>query len=712
MEQGEIDLRSILGVLRRQIRLVILCVVLITGGAGIYALSLKQIYSATALIMVDPSTKNLLSGENGVGSTSADNARIDSEVEILRSDSLLLKVIQAQGLISNSDVGVSLSLIDRVRIALRLAEPQLPTAEMALDQAVRNLRSSLSVQRRGNTYLLAIQASSPDPSEAARIANAVAEVYIQDQLASKINGVLAARDILQSRIDLARQALIESEGSFDTFVADNMDRIVLDSGRSDLVQMQEQIAQLEAAQRQTSSTLTSVQESLASEDWQTLVSELQSEALAELNAQRSALVAQIEGGSATGSAQDQSVDLAAQLERIEKEMRTQSASQVSDLRSAVSEQQTQQEALRQDLRSQVLSSSLSPDTLAQLYELQQTTGLARNQYQLLLTRSQELDTQATLQIADSRIVSPALQPQSPSFPNHRLILMLAALAGIGIGVGLAFLYENFIGGFTSEEQAASVLKVPVATSIPRVKGQANGLSVSDLVVTSPLSMYSEAIRRIRSTTDQILRRVEAGKGRARVVMVASSTPNEGKTTISLSLARSYAQAGHRVLLVDCDLRKPSVHRHLGLERSEGLYEFLNNEGEILTSINSIVSQDPQTSATVIVGARQSMAPTDQLLSGTAFPRLIDAARNVFDIVILDTPPLGPVVDGLYLASHADAVVFVTRFATTSQAEARRCLARLEDTLGSADSIVAVINQQDSSTNRYLKKYGGYYQSAD
>ncbi|MGV8955665.1 MAG: GNVR domain-containing protein, partial [Cypionkella sp.] len=183
------------------------------------------------------------------------------------------------------------------------------------------------------------------------------------------------------------------------------------------------------------------------------------------------------------------VDLQRELDTINERLLSTASTEVSDLRRSLDDSQAQEASLRQDLRNTVLDSKLSPDILTELFELQQNAELARTQYQLLLSRSQDLEAQADLQIADSRVVSPAMAPQSPSFPNRLMIMALAGMAAIGLGVALAFLYENFIGGFSSEAQLASVLKTRVATAVPRQKAKSERESVANFMVTAPLSVF-------------------------------------------------------------------------------------------------------------------------------------------------------------------------------------------------------------------------------
>jgi succinoglycan biosynthesis transport protein ExoP len=701
METGEIDIRKVMGLLRRQLRLILITAAIVMAVAIGYVLVVNPIYSATTLVLVDPQSSNLLQPETGTAAPMLDTGRIDSEVEILRSDNILLKVIQAENLVADANLGASLSLSERLMTFLRLAEPKPRTGAETLSQIITQLRGAISIQRRGNTYLIAVQANSPDPDQSARLANALAGVYIADQLESKISNVMAARDVMQARMEAARNAIVSSEGAFDAFIAENLAQISRDTGRLDLTAMQGQINDLAQARAGLSTTLTELQDAIASDNWDAIVAGLQMDAANELQQQRQSLANRIAGT----TDQSEVVNLQAELARLETQLRETATREASSIRADITNNQSREDTLRQDLRTTVISSNLSADVLAQIFELQQSASLARSQYQTMLARTQELATQANLQVADSRIVSPALVPQSPSFPNPRVILTVAAILALLVGVALAFVYENYIGGLTSDEQALAVLKTSAALSIPRAKGSSPALSLADLVAEAPLSGFSEAIRRTRATIDQLQRQhpLEGGM----VIMVTSTAPNEGKSTVALALARSYALAGRTTLLVDCDLRKPTIHRQLGVERSHGLFEFLSQEGS--GDLMAITSVDEVSGATVVVGAHHSDMPTDQLLAGKSFASLMNAARKTFEVTIIDTPPIGPVVDGLYLAPFTDSIVFVTHWARTSQADARRAIMNLDAVKAPNAEIISVLNQRVESRPNYHKRYGGYYE---
>jgi capsular exopolysaccharide synthesis family protein len=558
MMSGEVDLRALLGLLRRQVRLIAITVLLIVSGATVAAFTLTPIYSATALILVDPSNKNLLDPESARASAASASIRIDSEVEILRSDSLLLSVIESERLVENPEWGHAPGWRERAARAIGLGSAREVSPEEATAAVLVNLRRAYTAERRALTQVIALQVRSENPQAAAELVNTIAKTYIARQIEAKIDSTLGARELLLSRLIQARSELSAIE-----------------------------------------------------------------QALGEKSTQN--------GGEATKRAE-----------------------------------------------------------------------IARAHYDLLLQRAEELEAEAALQVADSRIVSPAPTPQIPAFPNKTVIVVVAAIFAFGAGVALAFLRENLIGGFTSEEQLVAVLRPTAATAIPRGRIQGTAPSLADLMVTTALSGFSESVRRLRAAIDHYAGKQLSGH----VIMVSSANRDEGKTTLSLALARAYALSGRRTLLIDCDLREPGLHHHFDVTLSHGLRDFLDPKATA-HSLTSIAAHDPLTEATLIGGATHSDVPTDQLLAGVAFARLIDAARTSFEVVILDTPPLGPLVDGLYAAAHADTIVFIARWASTGQTDARKAIESLHRAARPQTPVIAVLNQRHEprpKAYRYKRNY--------
>ena len=707
---AEIDLKGILGLMRRQLWLILSTIAAILVLTIIVTYSLTPKYTATSLVLVDTSTKNLLDSDNVLSNPNADNSRVESEVGILKSDRILLNVVSENNLVSDSEFGIGVSLKDRILSWLRIPLPPAPSGEEALSRVLTAFKSAITVSRSGLTYLITVGVVSRDPEKAAKLANSMSDTYIREQINAKVAVTLTKRDTIQKQAEAANAAIVENERNFDTYITSNIDRLEKQTNSHGLTTLR---AELQKVNRDRATGLGRI-ESLQAQDFSTLVTQLGSDALNALQRQREGLATRI---AAAGDNSTEAISLREELAKVDKSLASAASQEVNTLQQSVNNYQQQANEVRQKIRSTVLQSNLPAEVLTEIYSLQQSSEIARNQYQTLLLRLQELDAQASLQLPDSRVVSAALTPTLPSFPNSKLILGLSLIVSIGIGIGLAILREYFIGGFVSENQIEAVLKVPLSAIAPRQvsddlhKLASPSSSLSDLMVTAPLSLFSESVRRLRLTLDQQERKNPAPKRQdadeGKIIMVSSALPAEGKSTMALSLARAYALTGKRALLIDCDLRKPSVNKHLNLEPNHDFIDYLRQDRNSAT-LTSLIMRDPLSNLTVLLGGRRSDVATDELVMSEKMGRILASARKHFDYVILDTPPIEPVVDGLYLSRHADMIVFVIKWASTSQSSAKRAVAALKENKNPDAGIVTLLNQQDRTKMSGNYSYSGYY----
>ncbi|WP_194093787.1 GumC family protein [Marivivens aquimaris] len=695
-----IDLKEILSIIRRQARLIVLTVIIALAIAFFHLTQATSQYTATTLLMVDPQGKNVLDLETGTTSSQADNARLESEVEILKSDSLALTTIQTQELYLTDEYGPSFGITDKLRAALGMDVNELPTGEDLMQSTLGKFNDSLSVRRRGLTYLIAVSATSESPQRAADIANAHAQNYIAQQVTSKVDSSLSARDVIQNQLAQARATLASTDGALEAYIDQNLSRLESEIGsdrisqlRGDLTAMNQQLDMARASQ-------TAARQALANQNYDELAQQVGDAALARLNQQREALQRRLAGTEA-GTAE--AIDLASGLAQIEDQLQSQAQAAVSDLDNSIRSYQDEGTTIRGAIRDEVLASNLSPETLAEIYSLQQEAQIAQRQYDTLLSRMRDIETQALVQIADSRIVSEALPPRNASFPNKKLELALALVAGLGIGIAIAFANEYFFGGVVSASQLANIIPLRVAAVIPKVQQGTNELSVADRLVDEPMSMIAESFRRLRATIDL---QVPDKPGEGKVIMVTSSIPAEGKSTDALSLARTYAIAGKRTLLIDGDLRKPSQHKLIGAEPQHGLLEYLIDGNSSEHSTGEFYDADPKTPLGIMMGKRRSNVPTDAPLQSAAFEELIKNARKALDVIIIDTAPLVPVVDARYIAPMADAVVVCVRYGVTNQSDLRTCYEQLTDSVRQGTAMVSVLNCHEGQEKSY--RYTGYY----
>jgi len=726
LDNLDIDLKDIVAILRRQRQLILMTVAIVIGLAFAYILSATPIYRTTALIMVDNRSTDVLNADaRSETQSQVMNSRVESEVEILKSQAMALAVVQAENLIEDPYFGPQLGWSEKFGMALGVDLSSdglrslvgLGKAEGAdrspqlLASAIKKLQDSVTVRRRGLTYLIEVSVDLPDGNRAAEIANAYTRVYLERQIQTKSGSMLNARDVLRRQIETAQAQMIAGEISVNTFLDDNLARLEAESGDPAIALLREELVTAQQAKQKFATDAAQVQAAIDAGDWSTVTSTLQSEALRELDRQRSELAKRLADAQPSSTT---AIDLSAELEKLTQTMQQEATTGSSSLKAQLDSLNTKESATREELRTSLLRSSISPELLAQLFNLQQSVTNARTQYQALLLRDTDLSTLANVQVADARVVSEALPSTKAAAPNRTRILGLALIGGLMMGTVLAFLKEYYVGGVASASQLQNVMQTRVPVTVPQVDiGQNAG--PSDTVITAPLSPYAETFRKLRAAIDMdALRKADPnapeGLGRGgKVVLITSALPAEGKSTTAISLARTYAMAGAHTLLIDADLRKPTIAMRMGVECEVGLFEYLSKNGGSDTNELKAV-QDPLSQLTMLTAGKRSTVPTDQLINSVAFRSLIKVARDNFDVIIIDSPPLLPVVDTRYLAQYADAVVQVVRFITTTQSEAREAAAQTQEMMRPDASFYAVLSHEERGGARYgyYAKYGGYY----
>jgi len=682
------SLRGFVHLVRRKLRLIVLVFLVCTGAGLATILFIPSQYAATALLFVDTSNKDLLDPAAPSVGTGSDGVRVDSEVELARSDAVLLRVVEGLGLQHDPRFAPEPGLFDNLRHLIGLA-PTRPSHASDAQLALSRLRQAVFVTRRGLTYLLAIQVRHTDPVAAAEIANTIAESYIALQVESKVSTAQSAKALLEARMDEVRSAMIETELSIDALIDTHVATLGSTSVDPTVRQLQAQLQALEAVRMSALTEFAAASGAIERRDWTTAAAALGLDRLADAVADHTALLladATADPIAADSSNQRRIDDLDAEIETI-------AAGGLAELSARIADSANREDLLRNQLRTAVLATPLPMDLLTRLYGLQQAGEVQRTQYEGMVDRITDLDLQASLQLADSRIVSPALPPTSPSGLPAMVVLGLAGMGGILIGLVTAYGVEAFVGGMVSEARAEAVLDVEAVISVPRAS-KLGVRSVADHVVDRPLGAFAESLRRIRVDLDRFA--VDGSGGR--VVMVSSLAQSDGKSSMALALARTYALAGQKTLLIDGDLRRPKLHRLVGHRPEFGLADFLAQD--VALEHADAVKADPMSDVVMLLGARDALEPTDAIAAAGAFRALIENARTRYDAIVVDTAPVGVIVDGAYEVRSADALVFVARWARTRDVEAQRALEQLRRQGGRTLPVVVALNQVETQPAGY------------
>jgi capsular exopolysaccharide synthesis family protein len=708
MEEQEIDLRGLYNVLRRRQKFIIAFTFLVVALTAAILFTITPRYTASAKMLLDVVGGNLLDPDATTPSISLANALLDSEVELIESDPTQLSAFDQLDLANTDEFGASLSAIEKLSVFLGMeAAGGTRTGEALFKNSFEKFKESVAVRRQGLTFIIEVKAESENPERAADMANGVADAHIQQKLNKHLEDSLNAQRLLDNRIDATRELVESSEDRLQRFIFNNLDEIENKTADLQLASLRSTLDRLEKESSERAALIEQLEKNQGNIDWENLTSNLVSDSLNRAIQQRQELEARLE----RSSPEDEAA-LKAELAGLEKQLDELASAELTVLSAEQTKAPELTRRVQTDLRQRVFEIELPPSILTELYQIRTNADVARDQYERLVARASELQARSEVQTSDIRVISPATAPRNPSYPNKRLILMLAFIAGVGIAVGLAFIFDQFLGGINSDGQLEDIVSKRVASVVPAYrlpKEHADGIELTDAVELYPTSMFAESIRRIRSELDLSLRsNSRMGEtGRGQVILVSSALPGEGKSTIAVSLAKATAISGSRTLIIDGDLRKPSVHKYLSIEPEAGLVEFLSAPNQS-DKFSSSFKRNVKKNLDAVVGIARAGVPSDTLVSGSGFERLIASVKKHYDFVIIDTPPLLPVVDTSYLLGHADAAVLVVAFGKTSQSEVRKANRMLDQFLSEGVKTFPVLNKSDKIASGYGGQYDGYY----
>jgi capsular exopolysaccharide synthesis family protein len=354
--------------------------------------------------------------------------------------------------------------------------------------------------------------------------------------------------------------------------------------------------------------------------------------------------------------------------------------------------------LRRDLGNLEARAGTDLKNGVQLHQLQREAEANKTLYESFLGRFKQ-----DMQLSDSRIIARAEPPVTPAFPKKGLCLLIGALLGLSGGILAAWLVEYFDRGYRGAAQVEAETGLPVVGLIPSLKGLTNRPPEA-YVVEKPLSVYSEALRTVRTAIH--FSNVDHPP---KIVMLTSSMPKEGKTTFCLSLGRALALAGHHVLIIDADMRRPRVASALGLPRIKGgLADILAGR----LRVQDVLLRDPKAPGLVLLPARDKTPNAQDLLGSERMKALLTEASRHYDLVIVDTPPILAVTDAAMIARVVDTTLLVVRWAETPRESVQQAVKRLASygckIAGLVLSQVDLAQQESYGDGSYSKDYAAYY----
>jgi succinoglycan biosynthesis transport protein ExoP len=724
-----------LGFLRRQYTVIIFTAALALVASAIYLRITPPTYTGQVKVLFGNPKTQFVQQQSVLAEAPIDAAQLETQIQILKSHAIATSVINQLRLADDPDFkdsGLSLhSIWQGIRGWFGSTPPvrQVGQQGSPTDGLIAAFDDRLSASRIGFSTVIEISFNASNAERAAEIANAIANAYVTDKLNAKFDANRTATAWLQDRLKELGQQAMTAERAVDAFRSQN--NIVAAGGKlMDEQQVADLNSRLVAVRAQTSDTLARLN---------------RLETILNSNSPDSASIGNLDasGADALGnpiintlrqqyleyarreaewSAQFGKNHLAVVNLRtrmggirasILDEVRRLAETSKSDFEVA---KQRQQEIEKQ-LALAVSQSRTTNSAELTMRELESSAKGYRNLYESFLQRYMGSVQQESFPISEARVISPASPPQSKSKPKSGLILALGIFGGLALGTALGFLRDIMDRVFRTSAQIEAALQLPCLSLVPLLRDpDQKKLSPRSVVPANkesrqrtlsrssdiywaatamPLSRFAESVRSIKLAID--LNPMEASN---KIVGITSALPNEGKSTIAASLAQLIAHAGKRVIIVDCDLRNPSLSANLAPNASAGIIDVLSGA----RSLEETIWWDPQTNLAVLPAAKGTpLFHTSEILSTEQTRKLLDKLRASYDYVIVDLPPLAPIVDVRATAPLVDCFILVVEWGRTKIDVVQHALHTAPNVYESL--IGAVLNKTDMSA---MKRYDNYH----
>ena len=673
----------------------------ILGLAGILTLlvivivsMMTPIYSSTVTILVEQTKAKMLSIDEVYSGVSSDQAHYQTQVEMLTSNALMEGVVDRLDLLANpvfnppakaslsSNAGVSAAKI---------------SAEDMRHKLARKLLGMVTVEPSKKSQLIKLTVTSSDRELAAVLANTIAEVYIDMDLEArykmtqKATGSMNVQLVeLKSKLDKSEQVLQQYRDEHHIISSVTLE---LGGAASQLSTNMANLSQARVMRAQAQATLEQVKKASGHEESLPMV-QRNPMVMGLMNAvtDRERTVETL--SNRYGKDHPKLIQAQSDLKKAKEDLRLQVVDVVSGLQREYELAKNNESILSGAVSEakQTIQGSNQKEFALQGLEREVKTNLEL--YDMFMAQLKSTRAVSDLQSVVARVVDPALPGSSPIKPKKQMVISLAFVLSLMLGVAVAFLLEHLDNSVRSTEDAERKIGLPLLAAVPKIElapGKTAGMHYLD----APKSLFSEGIKTIR--TGILLSGIDHPK---KMLLVTSSVPGEGKSTIAINLAMAHAQT-KKVLLIDADMRRPSIAKVLGLDNT---HPGLSMLALGLDKLENCVYKIEGSNLDILSAGSIPPNPLELLLS-ERFKELLAGLTEMYDTVIIDSPPVQLVSDAVVLASMATGVVFVVKADSTPFQMAKRGIRALQR--GGASIYGTVLNQSNFKNEEYYGSYGKY-----
>lgn len=700
-DPDEIDLLAYWHILVKRRRLIAGVLAGVVALALLLTLMTQPMYRATALMQVEKEGPPIVATQGAMPFYDGwDPEFLTTQYELLRSRALAERVANEMNLTAETLQGLNdPGWLGRVIGLLRPApkakaedanRPQ--SSEALLKQATGIIQGGLSVNPVKESRLVRLAFDSPDPAFSARVVNAVAEGFIASSLERRMGTTSYAKTFLEDQLAQTKGKLEDSERKLVEFAQKEG---LVNTGSDGTSLATQNLTELNGLLAAAQSERIRAQARWRQASGGSLSSDmLSSSGIGGLQQQRAALQGQYQQKLQTFKPDyPEMVQLKAQIDAINREIGAESGR----IRAAVKAEYDAASSNEGMLKAQIANlrgEALDTDSRSITYNiLKREADTNRQMYDSLLQRFKEVGAAGDVRTNNISIIDRA-QGGFRFKPNLFKNLAMGLLAGLLLGILLAFVLEFLDDTLKTPEDLEQKLRLAVLGVIPKLGPKVSLANAS----TDPRSSFSEAYRSVRTALQ-----FATDHGVPRSLLVTSPSPGEGKSTTALSLARNFAQLGKRVLLIEADLRNPSLHKTLGIKGEAGLSNLLSGAN----SLAEVTLATDEERLSVILAGPLPPNPAE-LLSGSKFISMLTVACERYDQVIIDGPPVLGLADSPILSNAVEGTLLVVTSGKTRIATAQQALKRL---LAARGRIVgALLTKYDSKAAGYRQdfQYGYYY----
>jgi len=721
---GTVNLIDYFHILWRRKFSIVGVVLFITSFFTIIVFQLTPIYTATTMVIIDDRKMNVVQLESVLSSVYNDIMKIESEVQVILSRDFAKKVIKKTGLVDVLEFNPALD--DRKSIfsfipkewarAIVGAETKISDeekAEIEYKEVVDNFLDNLTVKPKKKTRVIQISFASEDPKLAAEVVNAVGGLYILEQLEAKFEATKRATSWLNERVSDLKKKVKDSEIAVEVYKRKH-GLIEAEGLTANTQQVSELTTQLILARSQLAASTAKMRQlkkiisRKGSRGLESASDVLASRLIQELRVSEASLVAKISQLSQEyGERHPVMINAQAEANEVRRKIGTEIDRIVAGIRNEVDIENARVRSLDADL--DILKKKVEKNSASEvrLRALEREAKANRALFDTFLSRFKETSEQEDLNQAEARIISKADVPSEPSYPKKIILIGAAFSLSIFIGIALAFILELLDSGFRSADQIESITGITSLGLVPLLDGnRANGKAPEKVILSKPNSIYGESIRSIK--TSLLVGNIDKPP---KLILITSAVPNEGKSTFVASLGRQTAMSGQKVIIIDCDIRHPVLHEKLGgFSNKKGLVDHLMDD----EPIKNIICKD-KSGADLLPAGRYIPHP-ESLFTSSKMKKLLGVFAEVYDMILIDSPPVLAVSDSLMLSSLVDKVIYVVQWETTKRELAFSGVKSLLE--ANADIAGIVLSQVDvrkhakygysDSGKYYYAKYNKYY----